>query len=294
MSGKALVITGAGGKLGRQVVEFLLQRKAGPIVAVTRDPAKIADLGKRGVEVRAGDFDKPGTLAAAFAGAGRVLIISTDAVGRPGGRHAQHVPAVKAAEAAGASHVIYTSAPAATPTARDSLINDHYWTEVALAESKLPGWTVLRNNIYTDFIPAGLAHALKTGQHFSATGKGGRSYVTREDCAATAAAALASDFSAKRILDVTGPAPVTQDEIAAIASELSGKPIKHIPLAADEFRKGLLAAGLPPAYADALTDFDVAASQGYHAIVTPAVKDLTGREPTSVRAFLTANKAALG
>jgi NAD(P)H dehydrogenase (quinone) len=55
-----------------------------------------------------------------------------------------------------------------------------------------------------------------------------------------------------------------------------------------------LAAGLPAAFADALTDFDVAAAQGYHAIVTPTVKELTGREPTSVRAYLTANKAALG
>ena len=50
---------------------------------------------------------------------------------------------------------------------------------------------------------------------YTATGNAGRNYVTREDCAAVAAAALASDFDGKRILDVTGPAPVTQDEIAA-------------------------------------------------------------------------------
>jgi NAD(P)H dehydrogenase (quinone) len=294
MAKKPIVVTGASGNLGQQVIEFLLAAKAGPIVAVSRDPSRLAALEKRGVELRQGDFDAPESLARAFAGAGRVLIVSTDAVGRPGGRHAQHVPAVKAAAAAGAEHVVYTSATNPIPTSSDSIVNDHYWTEVALAESKLPGWTVLRNNIYSDMLLRGLPHAVQTGQLFTATGKGGRSYVTREDCAAVAAAILASDFSGKQILDVTGPAPITQDEVAAIAIELSGKPVKHIPLAAADLRKGLLAAGLPPAFADGLTDFDVDAARGYHAIVTPVVKELTGREPTSVRAFLTANRAALG
>jgi NAD(P)H dehydrogenase (quinone) len=286
--------TGASGKLSRTVIETLLAKKAGPVIAVTRNPDKIADLAKRGVEVRAGDFDKPETLAKAFAGAGRVLIVSTDSVGRPGGRHAQHGPAVKAAAAAGAAHVIYTSAVGATPTGQDSVANDHYWTEVAMAESKLPGWTVLRNNIYTDMLLSGVPNAVKSGMLYSATGKGGRSYVTRDDCAAAAAGALLSDFAGKRILDVTGPAPVTQDEIAALATELTGKPVKHVALSADDFRKGLAAAGIPLAYVEVLADFDVAASQGYHAIVTPTVKELGGREPTSVRAFLTTNKAALG
>ncbi|MEO8669642.1 MAG: NAD(P)H-binding protein [Bauldia sp.] len=287
-----LLVTGASGQLGRQVIDLLLQAEAGPVIAMTRNPEKIAALKDRGVEIRQGDFDDPASLATAFAGADRVLIVSTDGVGRPGGRQAQHVAAVKAAAAAGVSHVVYTSAPAPTPTSHDSVINDHYWTEVALAESKLPGWTVLRNHIYADMILRALPPAIASGQLFSATGQGGRSYVTRADCAGAAAGALAADFYDKRILDVTGPAPVTQDEIAAIAGELTGKTVRHIPLSGDDLRKGLLAAGIPPAYAEALSDFDVAAAQGYHAIVTPAVKELSGKEPTGVRAFLTANRQA--
>jgi NAD(P)H dehydrogenase (quinone) len=287
-----LLVTGASGKLGRRVIEILLEKGAGKVIAMTRTPDKIADLAKRGVELRKGDFDEPATLARAFAGADRVLIISTDAVGRPGGRHPQHVPAVRAAAAAGVKHVVYTSVVGPTPTSRDSIANDHYWTEVALAESKL-GWTILRNNIYAEAALGNLAKALAGGQLFTATGRGGRSYVTHADCAAAAAAALASDFNGKRILDVTGPAPVTQDELAAIASELTGKPLKHVALSADDLKKGLAAAGVPPVFVDVVADFDIAAAEGYHAIVTPAVKELTGKDPTSMRAFLTANKAAL-
>jgi NAD(P)H dehydrogenase (quinone) len=124
-------------------------------------------------------------------------------------------------------------------------------------------------------------------------GNGASNYVTREDCARADAAALSSTFSGRRILDITGPKPVTQDEVAAIASELTGRPIKHVNLTLEAQRAGMTAAGLPPFLIDALQRFQIAASQGFHAIDTAAVKDLTGRAPLSVREFLTKHRAAL-
>ena len=292
LSRPTIAVTGASGQLGRRVVELLIEADPGRIVAITRTPAKLEEFAARGVEIREGDFDKPDELAAAFAGVDRLLIVSTDTVGRPGGRVTQHAPAVKAAVAAGVRHVIYTSGPGATPTGHDSILNDHYWTEVALAESKL-SWTILRNNIYAEMLLMSLPQAVASGQLYSATGKGGRNYVTREDCARAAVAALVSGFDGRRILDITGPAPVTQDEVAAIASELAGKPVEHIALSAEDLVKGMVAAGMPANVAELFVDLDVSAARGYQAIVTPAVKDLTGREPTSVREFLTANREAL-
>ena len=60
-----------------------------------------------------------------------------------------------------------------------------------------------------------------------------------------------------------------------------------------DLAKGLAGAGLPPLLVDALVDFDVDAAQGFHAIVTPAVKEFSGRAPTPLADFLTANRAAL-
>jgi NAD(P)H dehydrogenase (quinone) len=287
-----LLVTGAGGQLGRRTIELLIEGKAGRIVAGTRDPAKLADLASRGVEVRALDFDKPETLAEAVKGVDRMLLISTDAVGRPGGRHAHHRAAIDAAAKAGVGHLVYTSVPAPYPSETDLVPNDHYWTEQALAASPL-GWTVLRNNTYADMILLGLPHAIASGRLITATGNGGRSYVTREDCARTAAAALASDFSGRRILDVTGPAAVTQAELAAIASDLAGRPVDHVSVGPDELRKGLIASGMPAGLADVMVYFDLAAAEGYHGMVVPTVETLTGKPPTSVRTFLTANRAAL-
>jgi uncharacterized protein YbjT (DUF2867 family) len=61
---KPLLVTGAGGQLGRCVVELLLAQNAGPVIAATRDPDKIADLRARGAEVRRADFDAPGCSSA--------------------------------------------------------------------------------------------------------------------------------------------------------------------------------------------------------------------------------------
>jgi NAD(P)H dehydrogenase (quinone) len=285
------LVTGAGGQLGRRVLELLLEAKPGGLLATTRHPDKLADLARRGVEVRKADFDDPASLAAAFKGADRLLLISTDDLANPGKRLVQHRAAVAAAGEAGARHVVYTSAPAPHPTAGHSLINDHFWTEQALIASRLD-WTILRNNLYSDLLLRSLPHAIATGQLFSATGKGGRNYVTREDCARIAAAALVS-ATGKQILDVNGPAPVTQDEVAAIVSELTGRAVQHIAVSPDELRKGLAGAGLPPFLVEALVAFDIAAARGYHAANAPTVRDLTGRDAMPVHAFVVEHRVAL-
>ena len=288
---KPLLVTGAAGKLGRRIIELLLEAKAGPIIATTRAPEKLADLAQRGVDVRQADFNKPESLPRAFAGAERLLLISTGDLFPGGLRLRQHRAAVKAAVDAGVKHALYTSGPSPYPTPADALINDHYWTEQALAASPLE-WTILRHHIYTDMLLGSLPTALKFGALSSSAGDGGNAYVTREDCARADSAALASDSRGRRILEITGPAPVTQAELASIASELSGRPVRYNALTRDEHQKLLAGAGLPPFLIDALLGFDQAVAEGHHAIRSPVFQQLTGRKATSVREFLTAHRAA--
>jgi NAD(P)H dehydrogenase (quinone) len=75
-----LFVTGASGHLGRHAVELLLARKDPTlkIIAGSRTPEKLAGLD--GVEVRRVDFEQPSTLATAFAGVDRLLLVSTDAL----------------------------------------------------------------------------------------------------------------------------------------------------------------------------------------------------------------------
>jgi len=64
---------------------------------------------------------------------------------------------------------------------------------------------VLRNNVYTDGLLSGMKRAIATGKHYSAGGRGAVGYVTRDDCARAAAAALVSADTERRVLDITGP-----------------------------------------------------------------------------------------
>lgn len=291
----SLLITGASGHLGRRVVELLLtseQRKGRAIVASTRTPDKLADLAARGVDVRAGSFDDPSSLENVFRGVDRALIISTDAVDRPGRRFEQHQNAVKAAKAAGVHHVVYTSLTNPGPESLVTIAPDHWNTETAIKQTGL-SHVVLRNNFYSEYVLPGLAHAVKTGKLVNSYGSGGVGYVTREDCARAAAAALASSFDGSAVFDITGPATVTQAELASLVSELTGRDVEYVAVDSDTAKSNLIAGGLPEPLAELLVSFERAGAKGQLAVASASVLELTGTRPTAVRDFLTSNKSAL-
>jgi NAD(P)H dehydrogenase (quinone) len=288
-----LLVTGASGQLGRRVVELLLESGAGNIIAATRTPEKLADFSARGVEVRHADFENLPSLATAFAGVDRLLLISTDAVDVPGRRIKQHQNAVKAAQDAGVKHVVYTGIVNPTPDFPAFVNGDHRGTEEALAASTL-GWTVLRENIYTETLLGSVGQALQMGgQLFSAAGDGKAAYITRDDCARAAAAALASDFDGQRTLDITGPEAVSQFDVAAIATHVTGQQITYIPVELEALIQGMVGAGLPRPVAEAFSTFDAAIAAGQFNQPSNGVEELTGRKPTSVQEFLAAHRDAL-
>jgi NAD(P)H dehydrogenase (quinone) len=67
----------------------------------------------------------------------------------------------------------------------------------------------------------------------------------------------------------------------------------HVALEPEALHQGMVQSGPPGFVADAMVVFDVAARHGYHAVVAPTVKELTGREPVPVREFLAQHQAAL-
>ena len=94
----AIIVTGASGGFGRAAATQLLDRvPASQLIFTTRKPQGLADFAARGASVRYADFDDPASLAQAFAGGSKMLLIST---ARVGSRVGQHENAVKAAVAA--------------------------------------------------------------------------------------------------------------------------------------------------------------------------------------------------
>lgn len=284
-----LVVTGASGNLGRRVVELLAEKGASNLIAATRSPDKL--MGLSGVEVRKADFDDPASLDTAFAGADRVLVISTDRIDVPGVRIKQHKAAVEAAKRAGVKRVLYTS----MLNPERSLIPfapDHLESERAIEQSGLE-FTILRVSWYADVLLGSLAAPLASGKWYSAAGDGRIAHIPREDVARAAAAALASSGGANERLNLTGAELLTIPQIAKIASEVTGKPIEVVPVSDEELEKGLVAAGLPPFVIPLVVGTDRNIRAGNFDVESDAVQRLTGKPPQSLREFLTANRAAL-
>jgi NAD(P)H dehydrogenase (quinone) len=282
----SLVITGASGHLGRRAAELLLDTPGvdpADVVLITRSVEKLDDLAARGATVRHGDFSDPSTLPDAFAGATRVLLVSTDAVGA---RVAGHRAAIDAARAAGAELIAYTSIPNPVADNPAGVVPDHRATEEAILASGTP-YTFLRNALYSEYrIPEAQA-AIASGQFHHNMGDGRSAYVSREDCAAAAAAVLAGGGEhANKAYDITGPALLDGADLARAYGAVGGVEVEAIAVDDEAFAAGLLAAGLPEAAVPLLVSFGRAIREGHLDALSDDVERLTGRAPRAVQDVL--------
>ena len=290
-----VLVTGASGQLGRGVIaELLKQAKLEPsqIVAGSRDPASLADAQAKGIETRRVDFGDPNGMEEAFAGIDRLLIISSGELAVPSKRVQQHKAAVAAAAKAGVGHVIYTS----MPNPDNSLISfapDHLNTEQAIKASGL-SYTILRNSWYTENYFMNLPQNLATGTWYTSQGGGKLANITRGDCAAAAAAALASPPEGNVTLTLTGPESLTAEAVAGIVAKATGKPLAVVQLTDEQLSGGMRGAGLPDFLIEMLVSTEANIRAGNFDLVTDHFEQLTGRKPQTVADFFEKNKAALG
>jgi NAD(P)H dehydrogenase (quinone) len=283
-----LFVNGASGNLGRRVIQLLLERgQAGNVVAGTRTPETLT--GVAGVEVRQTSYYEPAALAKAFEGTERLLMISS---GGPE-RTEQHRNAVRAAQAAGVRHIVYTSMINPDEDSPIPFAHEHRHTEEAIKASGIDH-TILRVVWYAENLIGQLNEAIKHGEWLSAAGDGRIAYARREDCARAAAGALLAANAGSRTLDVTGPAALTTQEIIAIGSKVSGKPIAVVDLNDADMRAKLLAAGMPEAVLDTFViPFERNTREGRIDVVSNAVEELWGTPAQGLEDFLREHRAEL-
>ena len=292
-------MTGASGKYGRLATEKLIsQGRARDLILITRTPAKLADCAQAGCEVRYGDFDKPETLRAAVSGADKFMLISGT---RVGARVRQHRAAIDAAAVTGVRHIVYTSFVNVDPANPAIVTIDHRETESMITSSGL-GYTFLRDAHYAD------AMILNAGPGFIASGtwltstRGGReAMVWREDCVDCAVAVLTQDGHENKAYPVTGPNRENFTEVAAMLSEVTGRPIRVVETDDAGMYAHFDALGIPrepvddqtvagiPWNSDDMVSFERSIREGFLDVCTDDVRRLTGRRARSVRELIDAN-----
>jgi NAD(P)H dehydrogenase (quinone) len=252
-----IAVTGATGQLGTLVIEALLQKvPANQIIAAVRTPAKAKAFADMGVQVREADYARPETLATAFAGATKVLLISGNEVGQ---RVPQHKAVIDAAKQAGVQLLAYTSLLKADTTGL-LLGTEHVATEQYLQASGIP-YVLLRNGWYTENITPGIAPALQQGAFIGATKDGRIAAATRAEYAAAAAAVLTGEGHENTIYELAGDNAFTRAEFAAEVSKQTGKTIGYHDLPEQEYAN-ILATFLPHGMAPILADAEAKAANG--------------------------------
>ncbi|BBE21371.1 NAD(P)-dependent oxidoreductase [Arthrobacter sp. MN05-02] len=277
-----IVITGATGQLGRQVVEQLLARGVDPstIVAGGRNEDALAALVADGVRTARVDYADPSTLDTAFAGAEKILLISSSEVGQ---RSVQHKAVIDAARKVGAD-LVYTSAPRASTSAL-ILAPEHKATEALLEGSGLT-YTVLRNNWYTENYDDTIRQAVSTGTILTSAGNGRVASATRRDYAEAAAVVLTSDEYAGEILELGGDQPWNFDELASTIAEVAGTPVTVTQVSTDEHVAALKGFGLDEGTAVFVAALDANIADGLLADSDGTLSRIIDRPTTPLKHYI--------
>ena len=279
-----IIVTGATGALNGATVDHLLERVPPDKIAVAvRDVAKAVRFAERGVGVRRGDYADPGSLPGAFEGADQLLLVSSndpdaDAV-------SLHRAAIDAAAAVGVGRILYTSHQGAGDDSPFTPARVHAATERILAESGV-AWTSLRNGFYAHSLNWLAGPWRETGV-ITVPADGPVSWTAREDAAEAAAVVIASNGAYDGPTSLTADSAPTFQDVAEIASELTGEEVTCVVTDPDEWIATQVAQGMNEFAAHFTLGMYLAAAEGRFAGVDPLLGKLLGREPQTVRDLLT-------
>lgn len=282
-------ISGASGNLGKAIQAEISARNAGvKVVAISRTPGSPPS----GVEGRLGDYDHPETLAAAYAGLDRLVIIPSADL-RKGVRGAQLVAAIDAAVAAGVQHIVLVSA-VGTRKQEEPHIGAAYWVGEQHLIKTAPAWTVVRMSYYAEAFAGDAQMSAGIGV-LAGLSENRVAYVSRADVAAAVAGVLIGDGHEGAIYSATGPKSFTGAERAAAATTFIGKPFGFVVVTEEQLRGGLAQAGLPEDVVNAVASIQADYSTGAFDIVTGDVERLSGgRAPRTLEDVLNALSSGEG
>jgi NAD(P)H dehydrogenase (quinone) len=245
-----------------------------------RDTALAEPLAQQGIEVRHGDFNNPGTLADAFAGADTVFINGTNYGTAPAVRAGQQAAAIRAAEAAGATRIVITSWQDLSNCPLE-IATDFPATEKLVAESSA-AWTILR---LVNGMAASLARdvqaAVATGTLAAPAGDARATPAAVPDLAEAAANVLVEAGHDGKTYELTGPDAITWDDLASLAATFAAKEIHYRSTSDDEFRVQVLAMGFPAGAIDSLIAYYGAFRAGWANNPGPDLAHLLRRPATA-------------
>jgi uncharacterized protein YbjT (DUF2867 family) len=275
-----IVVTGASGNVGG-LIAAQLAREGVPQTLLVRDASRAPAL--PGAAVVVADFTDGASVRAALLPGDRVFMVSVHE--DVATRIAAHQSFVDAAAEVGVGLLAYLSIVNPSPTAAFHHGRSHAATERMIRASGVP-FAFLRMNLFLDdlalwFDPDGVCRG--------PGGEGRVSLISRDDTAAVSAAVVKGPGYEGEALDLTGGESHSLSELAALCSELLGRPFRYEPGTREAWLEGRIAAGVPPWDANiGIGSYDALAG-GEFDVTSEVVRRVTGTPAQSVREYVTAH-----
>ena len=275
-----ILVTGATGLSGSAVIrEFARQQT--PVRALVRSRAKAQHLELLPtVEVVEGDMLRAGTLAFALSGVERVLLISS----ADQQMLETQCAFIDAAKKAGVRHIVKFSGLNSALDSPFLFTRMHAEIERYLEGSRL-AWTHLRPSQFMQVYLREVPTIVAESAFFLPLEDAKLAPVDIEDIAKAAFALLHTPGHEGKSYDMTGPEALSMTEVAEQISLAIGKIVRYINISQEERKRALLAAGVPPYFADALDAQGRERRLGAESVVHPETHAALGVHPTTFAEF---------
>lgn len=281
-----ILVTGSTGTIGQYLVPTLLDRGTAVRLLVRDADRARAVFGDR-TELVVGDLHDASAVTAAVDGVESVFLNSSSLSGFVD----LQKTVIDAAAAGGVSHLVRLSVAGAAPDSAPSYGRGHFTLDEHLKASAL-SWTILQPNSFMQNLLSN-AETIKVGGIYASAGDGAVAMIDARDIADVAAAVLVDERHVGESLVLTGGAAVTYTDIAVALTAELGHDVRYVDVPPEVTRGNLLGFGLPAEQVDDIVALFAIFRAGYASTVTSTVRDVLGREPGALAAFLHDHRSAL-
>jgi len=277
-----ILVTGASGNVGREVVRELAARGV-----ATRAALFNADNGRRDLpeatEVVSFDFEDPATFPAALAGVSRVFLMRPPAISDV---NRAIKPFIDYAARTGAGHRVRHIVFLSLLGVERNPIVPHARVETLLQDSGVP-WTMLRCGFFMQNLDTThRADIVEHGDLFIPAGRGATAFIDARDIGAVAARVLSERGHENRCYSLTGSEALTYSEVAAIMTEELGRPITYSHPSLLTFARRMRRRGHPWSYVAVMAGIYLTTRLGMAKAVAPDAAALLGRPPIPMRQYV--------
>ena len=280
-----ILVTGATGQLGIQIVENLLATiPSNEIAVLVREEEKAKQLKEKGVQIRIGDYHQPESLVTALEDIDKLVLISSSDFNN---RIGQHKNAIDAAKRAGVKQILYTgvSINDIQTSPLKVFLEDHFQTEAYIKDTGFI-YTMLQHSLYLDVIPMFLGEqVLETGVFFPA-GEGKVAYASRTDLAEAIAKIVVSDAYDNKSLPLTNIENYSYADVAEILTELSGKEVSYVSPTPEVYEETLKGFHLQEPIIQMSLGFAAGIKNNDFDKIFPNLEIILGRKPQTLKAYL--------